>query len=360
MSFEFTVLKAENGDCMLIHGKFNGQTRNILIDGGTKNTYKKQRRDGELKKRLLKIQEAQQRIDLLILTHVDDDHIAGLIKGFENNGLLAQLSDKVWFNSGKLIFEHFNMEPDESNFIEMDAPINTNENSGLTSIRQGVKFENYISEKGIWHQELIMSGQVIELFGIKFTILSPTSEKLRKLLVKWTRESEDSLTSSSNTDYDQTFEQLLVDDQFKNDKSVHNGSSIAFIFEYDNKKLLFLGDAHDDVTVKSIRNLGYSETSPLKLDYVKLSHHASQYNTSPEFLSIIDCPNFIVSTDGSRHNLPNKRTLARIENYFPQANLIFNYPNIVEEKIFAHNNEEMKQLKMNGLTITDCEQAFKL
>lgn len=53
MSFGLSVLQAEHGDCLLIHGEFGGQFRNILIDGGTKSTFVKQRRSGVLKRRLL-------------------------------------------------------------------------------------------------------------------------------------------------------------------------------------------------------------------------------------------------------------------------------------------------------------------
>jgi hypothetical protein len=45
---------------------------------------------------------------------------------------------------------------------------------------------------------------------------------------------------------------------------------------------------------------------------VKLSHHGSKYSLSKEFLSLIDCQQFLISTDGSRYGLPHKATLARI------------------------------------------------
>ena len=48
---------------------------------------------------------------------MDDDHIGGLLSAFDNDGLLSQLTDKVWFNSGKLIFKHFNKTPDASNLV---------------------------------------------------------------------------------------------------------------------------------------------------------------------------------------------------------------------------------------------------
>ena len=358
MSFNFSVLPAEHGDCILIQGEFDGQPRNILIDGGPSKAYTYKRKEKALKKALKLIKDANQRIDLLVLSHVDDDHIAGLLAGFKNGGYLEQLTDKVWFNSGKLIFDHFNQDPDDSNLVDFGNNLTDTDADNQTSIGQGVKFEDYITERGIWDHELILAGQIHQMFGIKFTMLSPTEDKLSKLLVKWEREAPDSITSNAKKDYNQTFAELLEDDVFKEDKSIHNGSSIAFIFEYDDKRLLLLGDAHNDVIVNSIRQLGFNENNPLPLDYVKLSHHGSQYNTSAELLNLIKCRNFIISTNAMRHGLPNKRTLARVVAQFPDANLLFNYPEIIADDIFLQ--DELIEVRQSGVTLTGCENPFIL
>ncbi len=216
MSFQIKILKAAHGDCIFICGLFEGGIpRNILIDGGPSKAYKYRQFKGELLKELESIQSSNQVIDLLILSHVDDDHIGGLLSGFKSNGLLAQLTQKVWFNSGKLIFDHFDKEPDDSNLLVMGniAP----SDDGYTSIGQGVTFESYIEDKNIWERSLIIEGQEKTEFGAKFSFLSPTEDKLKKLLVKWEKERPESLTSSRNTDYDKSFSELLVSDEFKED-----------------------------------------------------------------------------------------------------------------------------------------------
>jgi len=357
MSFNVSIVQAEHGDCILIQGDFDGQPRNILIDGGPSRTYEYRRRPGALKKALQSIRDSGQKIDLLILSHVDDDHIAGLLSGFKNGGLLEKLTEKIWFNSGKLIFESFNKTFDSSNLIDFDGSRTGTDASSLTSIGQGAKFEDYISERGIWQYELIKAGQVRNLFGIKFTILSPNSEKLEKLLIKWDREEPDSLTSGTDKDYKKSFDELLLNDEFSEDESIHNGSSIAFVFEYLGKRILFLGDAHNDVIIDSIRDLGHSEDNPLLLDYVKLSHHGSKYNTSPEFLKLICCQNFIISTNGNRHGLPNKLTLARIVDRFPRANLLFNYPDLIDD---VFDQTEQLEIHNKAYTVGDCDQDFVL
>ena len=88
------------------------------------------------------------------------------------------------------------------------------------------------------------------------------------------------------------------------------------------KKLCYLGDAHDHVVVDSLKQL-FAKGFTNQFDFVKLSHHGSQYNTSSEFLYLINCDNFVVSTNSAKHGLPNKLTLARIYQEKPNATIHF-------------------------------------
>ena len=75
-------LHANNGDCIWINVKDDdNHILNILIDGGTKETYAELDRGrneivkGELFHLIESIRSKNQKIDLLILTHIDNDHI---------------------------------------------------------------------------------------------------------------------------------------------------------------------------------------------------------------------------------------------------------------------------------------------
>ena len=65
-----------------------------------------------------------------------------------------------------------------------------------------------------------------------------------------------------------------------------NGSSIAFILESDNKKYIFLGDAHPSVVIDSLKSIGTTKSNPLEVELLKVSHHSSSYNTNEELLSL--------------------------------------------------------------------------
>lgn len=278
-------------------------------------------------------------IDLLIITHVDDDHIGGILKYFASNEFDSNIIKKVWFNSGKLINEHFQKNLENENLQELDEFETT-----YTSINQGVTFESKLESNSLWDKKLIKAGcDVFHEFGVKFTILSPDEKRLRKLLIKWETEYPSTLTSES-TDYDMSFKELLLDDNFKEDSSIHNGSSIAFILEIEAKKMLFLGDSYPSVVVDNLNKLGYSKENKLTVDFVKLSHHASKANTSSELLESIDCKKFIVLTNGDYHRLPNKTTFARIYNSNKEAELYFNYPFLIK-RVFEDGEIKKYTLK---------------
>jgi beta-lactamase superfamily II metal-dependent hydrolase len=335
MGVSVKVLEANHGDCILVSYKGTSGTCNILIDGGTSTTFKhgpKQRYRGALCEALDDIKSQGQLIDLVILTHVDDDHINGLIKAFETTGYLGDLTKSIWFNSSRLITQHFNV----SNIPENN--IHLSNSSPQTSVRQGKELETLLDEIGCVRAPLIMAGQVHSVGPFTLTILSPENIQLERLLHKWPPQVESGLTSAHDNDYHLTLEEIWATDEFEPDPSIYNGSSIAFILEVDNITMLFLGDAHDKVVVKNLKELGFNENNKLDLNLVKVSHHGSQYNTSPEFLSLIQSLRYIISTNGSKHGLPNKRTIARIIKD-TDGQICFNYRDLIKPLLLDHEVE---------------------
>lgn len=356
-----TVIKAGNGDSLLLTWNYENKNYNLLIDGGVATSYKLRGRPGPLFNVLKEIKDKGERVNLLILTHVDNDHIGGILSGFSETGLLRELTDEVWFNSGTLIDKYFNKEVDLSHFLEMDLK-ESNEGGGrLTSINQGITFEKKLNELQIWDHELIIAGQTSKKFGAEFKILSPDLHNLEKLLIKWERENKKKQTSFT-TDYHLTLDELICDDHFEGDKSIHNGSSIAFLFEFKSKKILFLADAFEEVLIDSIKKLknekGYiDEKNPLCIDIMKVSHHGSKSNTSLDLLKVIDTNKFIISTDGSCHGLPDKRALARIIKEKTNIEFFFNYSNLID-KIFSED-EKLKLLEA-GIEFHNCDDVIEI
>lgn len=322
-------LKAFNGDSILITLPSEDGFKNILIDGGISNTYQAKKRKieyGELKFLVDDIRNARESIDLLILTHIDDDHIDGIIEWFNNDPDAYKLIKEVWFNAGALIAEWL-QEPEnkELNHYIADSTMVD------TSVDQGIEFSRYIQEKKIWNRKIVLKGNKEVRFGAEFVFLSPNKAKLETLLKEWKKKDPSLNTTAKSNDYHLTLEELLRDDLFEEDKAYPNGSSIAFILIVSEKNFLFLGDSHPSVIVDALTDLGYSEENPIKAELVKLSHHGSKGNTSVELLKLIKSDKFIISTNGRTHQHPHKQLLARLINLKENISMFFNYPERLDE-----------------------------
>jgi len=334
MSIKIRILQANHGDSILVTHEGPKGVFNMLIDGGDGATFKygaRGRNPGALQIALDEIKRKGQNIDLAILTHIDDDHINGLLRAFETPSYLSGMVKSIWFNSSRLITDFFSVPDIPENAVRLS------DETPETSMKQGKDLEKLLNELDCERPSILITGPSFKKGPFRFTILSPDRERLQKLLHKWPESSDSAETSSHSNDYSLSIDQILAKDIFEEDGSVYNGSSIAFIAEADNKAMMFLGDSHDKIIVQSLRSLGFTESKKIKLDLIKISHHGSQYNTSPEFLSLVDSDRFVISTDGSRHGLPNKRTIARIL-ASTKGKILFNYKEVITALLLPHES----------------------
>lgn len=330
-------LKAFNGDSVWISFLENEIQRNIIIDGGVGKTYKDSKNvKGEFHKIIEEIKNKDQVIDILVLSHFDDDHIGGVLKWLNADKDASNLIRKVWFNSGKEIATEFKSEEN----LDLDIEILEAENDFHTSSKQGIKFEKYLRNNNLWEGEIIKQDSEYSIFGIKFKILSPNNDKLEKLLRLYKKE-KDYFTSGGVFDFQSSLKDFIDEEnqssfKFKEDQSVANGSSIAFIMEYDKKSFLFLADAHPSIVIQGLNMFGYNKDKPLYAELMKVSHHGSMYNTNKELLDIVKTDNYLISSNATKHGLPNKRTIARIIKNNPKAIIHFNYD--LSDKVFLEND----------------------
>lgn len=229
---------------------------------------------------------------------------------------------------------------------ELLEPILKKTLSTDTSVRQAVDFVNLVKDKGIWDESIIKSLDSYTMFGLEIVILSPNDEKLKALLTKWEKE-DDSLDTSGENDYAKTLKEHANQDDFSEDNSIPNGSSISFLIRENKKNYLFLSDSHPSVIVESLSELGFDKDNPLNLELVKISHHGSKYNTSSELLQLLDTEKFIFSSNGDLHKLPHKRCVARIVSKNPNAELIFNYQHIADNILSEIDYEDFPNVKVN-------------
>ncbi|MDP0506039.1 MAG: MBL fold metallo-hydrolase [Fusobacterium sp. JB019] len=313
---------------------------NIFIDSGFKGTYIR-----GVKPEIKKISDNNGEIDIFIITHVDQDHIGGLLNFIENdNEKFDKIVKEVWFNCYT-----------NDTFLDFSEKI---------SFSQGLKLKDYLIKNDKFNDKLyFFNKKNIERNNISFLILSPNREILKNFLLGMKKEEEVSKKiASKNNDYSCDIEELY-NETFKENLTIENLSSLAFIISINNRNFLFSGDASAKIMYSSLKDLGYSKDNKLKLDYFKLPHHGSENNLSKELLEIIECYSFIISTNGDHNNNPTKMALSRIllnkeRNIEKTISFIFNYNNEVLKGIFSE--EEKKKYNFKCLFPEGGEHAYTI
>lgn len=324
---QLTAFPAKEGDCLLISYGDDSQPKHILIDGGRAWTYKNALAD-------YLGQKGIDELELVVITHVDRDHIDGMLAMIQDEQLAVGVKN-IWFNS----WDHLN-----GNAI-VTEDVDDEESFGA---KMGEEISPLIIERSWpwnrhfngWPVELAddPDDNVIAVGDVKLTLLSPDRDKLEALIPDWKKQckkagitpgaileeyvvDDDDVESFGGINIDQ-----LADEAFDNDHSRANGTSIAFILEYGGRRILLSGDAHVDLLEKSLRKLGATEQSPLRLDAFKIPHHGSKYNVSKDLLGLVDCDHYIVSTNGNYFEHPEDVAMARLIKFGTAgATIHFNY-----------------------------------
>lgn len=331
MPVQVRILKALQGDCIWIR---YGEERftNIVIDSGPrdfKNTFK------EL---IHEIEGMGENIDLLIFTHIDNDHIGGANEVLGDEEINSDCIKKIWINTPTAIKNYFNLKetPNDSDELSI-SKINQEYTPQVAN-----NLIDIIIRKKIELEQLIMvSDENIYIDNAEVKILSPTKNDLIRLLNNWSKYGIN--TPFSSESYNEiAIDNINQEDKFVNDSNPYNGSSIAFLFKYKEILLLFLGDAYANRVAKVLKE-DY-KNKKIDVDLTKLSHHGSASNTNDNLLSMLNCCNYVFSTNGSDSN-PDKRTIARLikANEDKIINLYSNY-NWWENKNYFTNEDRIKYI----------------
>ena len=267
------TIRSGKGDC--IHIRFVGESgcaHNIIVDSGPAST------SGKFRELIASIKAKSEELDILIITHYDEDHIGGILKtgdlGFKD----------IYFNA-----------------------YNGRKQSGLLSATQNQRLFKILPEAKMHNS--VLSGDVITLDGATITIHSPSKEQLLPAMEEMKKAD---VKLSSVSDWKLSLDELM-DKPFKvTDSSIANRASIVFTFEYNSQNLLFCGDALPECIPKG------------EFELVKLPHHGSIKNISEEMLSGIQTHEFLICADGSAH--PDKQTVAKLLQRYGKITVMSNYP----------------------------------
>lgn len=344
---ELYTYQAECGDATRIRffGS-DGKHHNILIDAGFERTFR-----DVLQPDIKKIKIKNEIIDLCVISHIHDDHIGGIIAYIEaiNSGEEQDII-KEWLYNPPRYFQEI-------------KPTAYNEISKAKSIRQGDELLSYLSfHNKDFNSEVCSDLPLKNFFGVAMTILSPDKQGLHDLRKKYEKVNiinyeEFTLISEAKSAIGYDYKKRLIDfdlNDWKEDNSIENKSSISLLMEFNDKRFLWLADSHPSTIIESLKKLGYSESNPLICEWCKVSHHGSKGNNSTEMFSLIQCNNYVISVNGeNKHYLPSKECLARIlrNPARPEGShykLHFTYDNDVLRGIFkSDGNDVFKQFEFS-------------
>lgn len=350
-------LPAKSGDCLVL--EFDNQNC-ILIDCGYTVTYKE-----ELKPLLCSLAQKGCRISLMIITHIDEDHISGAVSFLEENGDAGAPRiipvDEIWHNgifntvmTSELFLKRRSEEISEDlqnkyRTVRSLLKSQLHGGNGAVSALQSKMLEKICAK---YHYRVnggsdggcIVKNRIYSFDGCEIRVLSPGTEELEKLqkvldreLVRafgmdylWNRPEEfaellELFALCRGTDAPGKFTgkqiaagrgdiQKWIGTSSLAKMNEINCASIVVEIRYGELKLLFMGDSESEL---------WKEQLEPYYDLIKVSHHGT---TKPNlaWMEHTDAKRLLISTNGGKNRHPEDEFLARaMRERFEE--LYFNY-----------------------------------
>jgi len=349
---EIQLLPAEYGDAIIIKTMAEGKPFTIVVDGGPKGTSDE----------IAQIYKDLGHIDLMILTHFDEDHIMGLIKYVKLFREEQLPVDRFWCNCAQYI------DIPNDTFISAAGYENANT---LAAYLRAQRLQNPSFE---WRED-IQIGTSLTKGDLNLYVVSPSPEILTTLKEEYNtyirkhpqidEESKSTDIASYRVEQDA---KTTIDDLVKTDKprsvNLWNKASIAFLLIAEGKQILLTGDADADTIAGGLERIPEVEL-PIHLDLMKAAHHGSKNNISLNLLEHIRSNRFAFTTNGGIRNWyhPDRKTIALMlrgknRDMEKTVEFIFNYP---LEKIESHTGVLMStEEKACENCITKMQKEIKL
>ena len=325
MFFTLDVRRARKGDCLILHYGSKNDPGLALIDAGPSNVYKPhvKPRLAEIRKARGLAADATLPVDLLMVSHIDDDHIKGvleltkeLIEAKSAQRPLPVKIKNLWHNTfddiigndpkelTKAVTAQFGAaslagEPDVDGLDPAAARV-------LASVSQGFRLRDDAKVLGLenleFKKQLILAKKKSKKIdmgkGLSFIVIGPMHDEVVALqkdhdaFLKKKEKEKDALASFTDT-------------------SVANLSSVVVLAEVGKKRILLTGDARGDKVLEGLELVGLLKNdgkSKIHVDILKGPHHGSDRNVEPVFFRRITADHYVFSGDGE-HGNPERETL---------------------------------------------------
>lgn len=325
MTFSLEALQAFHGDSLLLHAGSADKPVLVLVDGGPSRTW-----ETSLQPRLEELRaergggDGALRIDLAMVSHIDSDHVAGMV-GLAG-ALVAEQQDSrtlsydvrtLWHNSFDDVLGN-DAEELRAAALDVladpvgDAAADAIRAAGLAvvaSVAEGRELRDRARTLG-WDVNEPFDGPVmlpkdgprtITIGNLKLTVVCPHQAQLDRLHAAWDAWLEEHPKAVAGA----------VPAAVSRDSSPYNLSSIVVLAECDGRRMLLTGDARDDHILSGLDDAGIAKHGKTRVDILKLPHHGSIRNMTPEFFERVIADHYVISADG-RHGNPETASLELI------------------------------------------------
>ena len=326
MIFTLEALRARHGDCLLLHHGPAGDPGLILIDGGAARVWEERLEDrlDALREERVGAGDQPLPIELLMVSHIDDDHINGVLdltdhlaeekrarrpRPYEIGSLWHNSFDDVLGNHPEELTRPGTAAVGGASTAEgvPAATLRAHQSAlVLASVNQGRKLRDNarflrlrVNSPG-GTDGLILAAEEPVPFGDDLTlrVVGPSRRRLLELQEQWDRFLEEKGLGRVSP----------VEAADFSDRSVFNLASIVVLAEAGGKSMLLTGDARGDDVREGLREAGlWRPGETFHVDLLKLPHHGSDRNVDTDFFRDVTADHYVVSGDG-RHGNPEVAT----------------------------------------------------
>lgn len=319
------ALRAREGDCLILEG---GGAR-ILIDGGPGGVF-----DRFLQPALTALADGDNApvIDLVMVSHIDDDHIAGILDLTRTLGTQKEAGTRplvrlkeAWHNSfsdmiagaapaSNTTATHSASLAESAQMSDAlrDLLKDQSEENGarlvLQSVRQGRELRLDLDRLKVptnpdFPGGFVLGGAKRKTFRkLAIDVIGPGQTELDELRKDWKKALKTILKTGPAS--------LAAAEKL--DKSVRNLSSIVCIASVDGTEILLTGDARSDMILDWLKKAGrFDNGQQAHFAILKVPHHGSDYNVTTDFFRSVTADHYVISGDG-RHGNPEPATLRMI------------------------------------------------
>lgn len=315
------MLPAEHGDALWVTWGDCRSPHHLLIDGGPVDNDVSELLRATIAER---VTDVGGRLELLVITHIDADHIGGLVTLLEGPDELA-IGD-VWFNG----YDH--LPTDVLGAVQAERVTTA---IGTRQLPWNAAFGG---DRVAVPEDADEPLQTVELpGGLRLTVLGPTVDALRRLRPEWEEavraaglvpgvdpdapSGPGDLLGGGRVDVEE-----LAATRFRKDRSKPNAASICLLAEHDGHSLLLAGDALAQDVIDGLERLEAQRGEEVSVDVCKLPHHGSKANVSTELVEKVAAKRWLISSSGKQFHHPDPEAIARILHASDhEVELVFNY-----------------------------------